>query len=232
MTLTRPRIGITTSYSEGVQRLDVHYVRAIEAAGGLPLIVPLLENEDAAMAFSALLDGLVMTGGPGITRGLVGELPPDLEAVDPARSRSDELVFGAMTARPVFGICYGMQFINAQAGGTIYADVAAQRPGTLTHSAGRGGQAHPVRFDGGSRLAHLLGSAPLTVNTYHIQALVQVGAGLKAVGYGPDGVIEAIESLDGRMIGVQFHPERMFDQTRALFEDFVARCRDSNAEAR
>jgi putative glutamine amidotransferase len=223
--VTQPHIGITTSYENGKQQLDQHYVRAIEAAGGLPLIVPMLETPEAAHAFADLLDGLVITGGPAIITNLIGDLPPDLSPTDPVRVNADQRIYDAMAERPILGICYGMQFLNAQAGGSIYADIHAQQSGTLIHSAGRGGQPHPVKLAAGSRLRSILGVEQMTVNTYHIQALAQVGAGLQAVAFGPDGVIEAIESADGRRLGVQFHPERMLDKTRPLFADFVARCR-------
>lgn len=220
-----PKIGITTSYENGRQMLDLSYVRAVEAAGAVPVIVPMFNSKQAAAEFSSLLDGLVITGGPGITQGLIGTLPEDLPAVDPVRDASDRLIYEQFSERPILGICYGMQFINAQAGGTIYADVVHQRHSSLLHSASRGGQPHSLMIEQDSHLRKIFGFDELVVNTHHIQAVAEPGQGFRVAGYGPDGVIEAIETLDGRMIGVQFHPERMLEQTKPLFEDFVTRCR-------
>lgn len=220
----RARISITTSYEDGRQSLDARYARAVEAAGGLPIIAPLFEREETAQAFASMLDGLIITGGPGITRGLIGPLPPDLPAVDEARDRSDALIFRAMADRPYLGICYGMQFANALAGGSIYGDVQTQAESNV-HSAERGASEHLIRITPDSRLAAILGVERVKTNTRHIQALADLGAGLRVTARAADGVIEAIESADGRVIGVQFHPERMLDRALPLFEDLVARAR-------
>lgn len=219
-----PRIGITTSFADGAQSLDVRYALAVEAAGGVPVIAPLFEREETARAFATMLDGLIITGGPGITRGLMGRLPPDLPAVDRKRDRSDALIFRAMADRPFLGICYGMQFANALAGGSIYGDVQAQAKSEV-HSAERGAAEHQIQISPDSHLSAILGAERLATNTHHIQALAELGAGLRIAARAADGVIEAIESTDGRVIGVQFHPERMLDRALPLFQDLVARAR-------
>ena len=221
-----PRIGITTSLEEGRQSLDIRYVQAVEEAGGIPVIVPLLKTAQAAAEFAALLDGLVITGGPGITRGLIGALPADLPATEAQRDLSDELIYRAVTTRPVLGICYGMQFVNAMAGGTIYGDAQAQAKADV-HSADRGATQHEICITPGTRLRDVLDTERLNTNTHHIQAVADLGAGLRVAARAADGVIEALESDDGRIVGVQFHPERMDGAARALFADLVAR---SNCE--
>ncbi|MDT0632754.1 gamma-glutamyl-gamma-aminobutyrate hydrolase family protein [Rubrivirga sp. S365] len=226
----RPRIGITTSLNpteSGAleQRLDLAYVRAVERAGGLPLLVPMLETDEAADAFAALLDGLVVTGGPAVTDGLVGALPDDIDETHPARTASDVRLLRAFldARRPALGVCYGMQLASALRGGTIYADVQRDADADI-HSSGRGGTTHPVAVEPGTRLHALVGGA-VDVNTRHVQAVAEPGAGLVVSARAPDGTVEAIETADGTFVGLQFHPEAMSPPLDAVFEDLVARAR-------
>lgn len=206
-----PRIGITTSLNKGEQRLRLEYLRAVEKAGGRPVILPMVASEKLRNEVAEEIDGLIITGGPAIAQGLVGALPDDIDDTEPVRRETDEWIARRFIddGRPILGICYGMQLINALQGGTIYADVERQREGTHVHSEKRGGTTHPFLVESGSELQNLLDTERLTVNTRHIQAIKDPGEDLQVSGTAPDGVIEAIEGLDDRFIGLQFHPERM-----------------------
>lgn len=222
------RIGITTSYDEGTQCLDRRYVTAIEEAGGTPVLLPTTEYVDTMDALLDQIDGLVVPGGPAVTDGLVGSLPEELDRPEPLRTDSDRRWIERCWAagRPILGICYGMQQLNALAGGTIYGDLEAEHDGAHTHSQKRGATTHPVLFDESSRLRKLLGTDTLTVNTRHLQAIASPGDGFSVAGRAPDGIIEAIEHESGPFLGVQFHPERMGSVTQPLFRTLVkqARC--------
>jgi len=222
-----PRIGITTSFVDGEQRLRRDYVLAIERAGGLPFPCPMVASDDTRAAIADTLDGLVVTGGPAVTEGLTGYLPDDLATTDPVRSASDRHWIDLMdtAGRPILGICYGMQLLNARAGGTIFGDVEHERGSTLTHSQKRGAARHKIEIEPDSMLHTMLGRLSITVNTRHLQAIDTTGDGFRASATAPDGVVEAIEHQNGRILGLQFHPERMQKSMMPLFRSFVDRCR-------
>ena len=224
----RPLIGITTSLTETAQVLQRRYVNAVERAGGVPVIVAQTAAPQAQRPLLDMLDGLVITGGPGITQGLVGELPDDLPAVDMHRWQSDCAAFEALQERhrPMLGICYGMQFINARLGGTLYADVQGQL-GVVPHSPKRTRGRdimHDIALSDGSALAAIVGQTRVAANSFHLQAVEQVGQGLQVSAHSDDGLIEAIEGEEGRLVGVQFHPEAMPGSAwDRLFEHLVER---------
>lgn len=194
----------------------------------------MLDSAEAAEAFAALLDGLVVTGGPAVTTGLVGDLPEDIDETDPDRVASDVRILTAFldARRPTLGICYGMQLASALHGGTIYADVERQVEGTAVHSRSRGGTEHAVDVSDGTHLRRVVGRDALDVNTRHVQAVAEPADGFVVSARAPDGTIEAIERTDGSFVGVQFHPEAMAPPLDALFEDLVDRARKRRAAER
>jgi putative glutamine amidotransferase len=178
-----------------------------------------------------VLDALVIIGGPGVTDGLVGTLPDELGPIDTTRDTNDRAWLDRCwnANLPILGICYGMQLLNARAGGTIYGDVETQHEGALTHSQKRGGTTHPVHVDPASQLHDVLETDTVTVNTRHLQAIASVGEGFSVAATAPDGVIEAIEHEHGRVFGVQFHPERMGSAMQPLFRHLVIQATRSPA---
>ena len=229
--MSRPLIGITSSLNaSGQQILDSHYVEGVAQAGGAPLVLPMTADRPALQAVLERIDGLLITGGPGIERGLIGTLPSDLPPVAAQRDRADRWSFAAAQARrlPVLGICYGMQFISAELGGTIWADVEAQL-GVESHGRPRtAGERieHELQVEPGTVLAALSHTGASRVNSNHVQAIDRPGAGLAISGRSGDGVVEAVESADGRLIGVQFHPELMLGTIWSkLFDHLVSRAR-------
>ncbi len=213
-----PLIGITTGMETGDsgrisrQVLDHSYIEAVERAGGCPFILPMTDRPETLNPILAVLDGLLITGGPGITDGLIGQLPEDLPPVAPERNRADLWAFEGAQEReiPILGICYGMQFVNARFGGTLYGDVQKQRR-VDAHSPSRNHSRevrHGIVLEKGTHLERRVGQA-VEVNSHHLQAVEKVGTGLRINARSTDGLIEGIETEDGRILGLQFHPERL-----------------------
>jgi putative glutamine amidotransferase len=239
--MPKPLIGLVAEYwaSPGkharsrVQGQLVTYIEALQAAGGLPVLIPeTLPDEDAQQLY-ALLDGLVLPGGGDLDPNVYGETQhPATDSIDPERDRVELYLTRQALAgqKPFLGICRGVQVMNVALGGTLYQDLPSEYPGAVQHyfRAPEFQRGHSVQVEEESLLARCLGAPLVVVNSRHHQSARVVAPGLQVVARAPDGVIEALE-LPGHpfALGVQWHPENLTATAsmRGLFEGFVAAAR-------
>jgi putative glutamine amidotransferase len=217
------------------QLLADDYIKAIERAGGSPLILPITENMETLSRVLSVLDGILFTGGNDIDPRYYGEWPgPGLGVIDPRRDRHEiELAKTALYDMdiPVLGICRGCQLLNVASGGTLYQDLRLDRPEGLYHTqkyAPKYHPVHPVSIKPGSRLHAIFGQEELGVNSFNHQAIKRVGGGFEVTMTAPDGLVEGIEMPGERfVVAVQWHPEMMIDHDPGylvLFKAFVEAC--------
>jgi len=225
------------------------YVDAITGAGGIPVIVP--PYTDASMLDRVLekLDGFCLIGGPDYDPSHYGghQQPAD-EVMHSRRHQFDLALAEKLLQRkplPLLGVCGGHQLINIALGGALVQDIRSEwkspenQSTTLLHSdderkgSTQEGAAyrHEVRISPATILERIVGASNVLTNSYHHQAVDprRLGAGLKATAWAPDGVIEALESVeqDRFLLGIQWHPERQTDEPahRAIFEALVSAAR-------
>ena len=202
------------------------YVRAVEAVGGIPLVVPPLLETTTLETLVGIGQGLLLSGGGDIASLAYGEEPhPQLSCVDPGRDACELALVQAALQRgiPILGICRGIQLLNVARGGTLIQDIPTQVSGAIQHQGVTLEPAvtHSISVVAGSILSAIAGTDTLAVNSAHHQALGRIGTGLNVTAQAADGVIEGIEGTDGSpLLGVQFHPEELLGVHPAFFRLF------------
>jgi putative glutamine amidotransferase len=229
----RPVIGITIGYStqdREIFALRDDYVRAVEKAGGLPVVLAPGAPEDAPPLLDHL-EGLLLTGGADVDPRLYGEAAHEtVTRVIPERDAMEIALCRLALRRdmPLLAICRGHQVLNVATGGTLIQDLPSQWKGAVNHDpeGERWSPAHQVRILPGTRLREILGQERVEVNSFHHQAVREPGQGTIVSAYGEeDDVVEGIEIPDRRLaVGVQWHPEAFWDKDgrfQPLFEALV-----------
>lgn len=238
--MPKPIIGLLPLFHQQEQRLWMHhgYLEALDAAGAVPLILPLTDSGEALEQLVSHCDGLLFPGGGDVEPNMFGEeMHPACRVVCPRRDRMELALLRLIRRRdlPVLGICRGIQLLNIAYGGDIYQDLAAQLPpGPIRVAHDQDGRlpddypVHTVSVRPGSLLHRVVGCGSLRVNSLHHQAVRRVGTGLEVAGQSPDGVVEALEDPAKKFfLGVQWHPERMWRAAPAQFsllKAFVEAC--------
>jgi putative glutamine amidotransferase len=234
--MTRPVILVSAGFPAYGDYMGITYAEPLEAVGAVPLHLPYLGDMRGALAVA---DGVVLGFGSDIAPARYGGAGH--EKLTPVSERRDAFELGLAAAvieagLPVLGICRGMQLLNVSRGGSLFGDVAPHpggdwdawgrvRESVLAGVAGPSHPSHPLRVAHGSRLEAALGGPDpdLRVNSWHHQAVDRLGAGVRAVGWADDGIVEAIElDSDAWTLGVQWELQEAWKQDERFLGVFAA----------
>lgn len=234
----RPRVGIpwrtAQEESENNRPKIKNYEDAVRRAGGEPVLLPL---SDAAKLRQTLpnLDAFVLPGSPAdVEPSQYGARDRSLSApADAAREDTDRAILqhAFSEKKPVLAICYGCQLLNVYLGGTLIQDLRTETGTSTAHRKKdivpepKDDPRHAIIFEPNSRLAAMAGSTNAETNSSHHQAVQRPGKNLRVTARAGDGTIEGMEWTGDSnwVVGVQWHPERMFGDPIAerLFRSFV-----------
>ena len=209
------------------------YVPPIERLGGLPLILPYVKDKKTIEQFVAVCDGVFFTGGLDIEPSRYGETKK--ETCDMTAPLRDELEFAVFEAafaakKPMLCICRGLQLINAALGGKLYQDLPTETRVTLSHrqTEEKFEFSHDIVIKKDTPLFSLLNAERIRGNSFHHQAIKELGEGLSVMALSDDGIIEGIYHTSYPYLrAYQWHPERLFEKdesSRLIFADFINAC--------
>lgn len=221
--MSKPLIGITGAKKFHAAKrseeqsitisLETNYIESAARAGASVIVLPVNVDEESAATAVARLDGVILSGGGDVMPLAYGQEPhPASLLQDPQRDRIETAIIRSAMERgiPILGICRGIQILNVALGGTLIQDIPSQVPNACQHygrvewTTGM----HTIDIVPGSMLAGMIGQTTITVNSFHHQSVAEVGRGLRICARARDGVVEAVESDDGRpILALQCHPE-------------------------
>ncbi len=228
-------------FADSSLSLSDRYPRAIAAAGGLPWVLPCLTAERSVAEAVRRCHGVMLTGGADIEprlydARLTSRLRQSIGPPQPARDVFELLVLREVfrQRKPLLAICRGHQLLNISLGGTLFVDLPQQHPVGLNHNRPdrKDQPVHKVALTPGSLMHKIAGRRTLAVNSTHHQAVARVAPMLRPTAVSPDGLVEGLELAEVGavpfLLGVQFHPERMWErhpEFRELFRRFTRACR-------
>lgn len=231
--MTQPIIGIAGNqlltaeaafHGNQVTYTPQGFVDAVQQVGGLPFVLPIGAPETAA-AYIQRVDKLILAGGQDVSPQFYHEEPrPKIGETNAQRDRFElALIEAAINQqKPIFAVCRGMQLLNVALGGSLYQDLSEYSGWQVKHE-----QAptqpkfatHNITISEDALFASIFAQT-CRVNSYHHQAVKDLGTNLAVVAHSDDGIVEAIQDPARRLLGVQWHPELSFpfdEKEQALF---------------
>lgn len=235
----KPVIGVIPLYDEDRESIWMvpGYLDGLRAAGAVPVILPLQAEKEEYIQLDGLLDGYLMTGGHDVSPELYGEEPKEnCGAVCRERDVMETEIYRRAVEqdKPVLGICRGIQLMNVLEGGTLYQDIPTEYRASVPVEhhmcAPYDRTVHRVFLEKNCPLCQALGREELQVNSYHHQAVKEIGKNLVVMARAEDGLVEAVYRPDRRFVwGVQWHPEFIYQKDAdalKIFKVFVAACKE------
>lgn len=232
----KPVIGLIPLYDDEKESYWMlpGYMKVLEKCGALPIMLPLTTDPSDLDELAKHIDGILFTGGHDVGPHVYGEEAGKKcgVACTPRDEMEGYLLDKALKEDiPVFGICRGIQFMNAHLGGSLYQDLPTEYPSDTEHHMERpyDRPIHTVEVLEGTKLAEIIGAGEYAVNSYHHQAVKELGRGIQIMARSEDGLVEAI-SVDGAgfAMAVQWHPEFSYEtdgKSIKLIQAFVNACK-------
>lgn len=229
----QPLIGITTSFEENeFAQLRRTYALSVNQAGGTPVLLAPIVDEDLAHRLADQLDGLILSGGGDVDPAFYHEDHHEkLGTVNLIRDQYEMQLVRAFLERkkPILAICRGCQLLNVVLGGTLIQDVPSYIDTQLEHDQieERHVATHLVKIEAQTKLAEIVKAEQIEVNSFHHQSVKQLAPSCRAIAYAPDGVVEAFEvEGDSFVLALQWHPECMLEDTysQRIFHSFIQSC--------
>lgn len=238
MSNRKPVIGVIPLYDEEKESIWMlpGYLDGLYEAGAIPVIMPLRIGKEELRQLDAQFDGYLLTGGHDVNPRLYNAKKTALcGVVCQERDELERQVFELawQQDKPVLGICRGIQLLNALQGGTLYQDLEAEYPGKSRMADHHmlppyDRTVHMVEIEKDSPLYDTVGCTQMGVNSYHHQAVRELGRGLKVMARAEDGLIEGVWAPEKHFIwGIQWHPEFIYqvdENARKIFRAFVEAC--------
>lgn len=224
----RPVVGITGNYEDLTCKLGQGYYQSVVEAGGVPVVIPPVADKHVIVNTLEHIDALILSGGGDINPLWAGEEPSvKLHGINQTRDLPELMIARLAYNRqiPMLGICRGIQTLAMALGGKVCQDISDVATVKHSQDADRSEATHSVTIEAGSVLHQVYGCDKLMVNSFHHQAVAEVGDKFKVTATSADGIVEAMESSEYKsIVGVQWHPECL-QEGLPLFQWLVSEAR-------